>query len=785
MRLDGQILAMAVAAYAMAGLAGESAEFRLDTMDGPRTARAIETIAYSTAWNNGGDTVSVAVDGIAIKESNAPAWGDVIWNAAQATPGTHTLTHVCSGETLTAVFEVVQTPLPPPTLVAESANWSVGSITLRCDDRCMTTDSRYTLFYYDDSKTCWNIVDSARDQQGTADGKIHLTDTKFASRLGGIAPVQYQVICSDERSSETCVTRTKHGIFVGVGEYGPEYSGLKELGNAPKAVDELESLMMDEGGVDKNNIIVMKNSEATYDAVCNAFATVAEKTKNNPGDICIVYIATHGGSHGTDGKIGSLCLYDKPPKSVDPGGIGYHDKLFENHICSLDPQNKGVAVICILSACHSGAFFESNNNNKACEPIESWCHSEGVGDNVAWVVAADAKSESYDVFGYKFLLQYGWREGWAWNKAHKMDAANAETTDTILFSDLADYAKDMFQNIADCCEISGAKIYDSSGILNKITAGRSTKLECALEKPGKPTNLSATKGKSDKVKVEWERGSGGNPDFYFVIRKFKETDKLEAMIPTEDTFIEESEIASQAYPMQYGVVAINGAGTAATKDKKEGKYEEGWCAINVYKATLFYNLPKGYTIKPNNKTIFVKEGDFLDAELRLVTETIRRWSLGSYEFKGWESIDGSWYILNVTIDSDLEYHAVWSTDQTYGMTQDWLGSHSRISTTSGGDITVAAAMTAANGCRTVAECYALGIDPEDPNDDLKITDFKMEDGKPVITLNHTKDGSGNSFGSRIKTVGKVDLSDATEEWREVPEGGDPEMRFFKVEVEMP
>ena len=93
-------------------------------------------------------------------------------------------------------------------------------------------------------------------------------------------------------------------------------------------------------------------------------------------------------------------------------------------------------------------------------------------------------------------------------------------------------------------------------------------------------------------------------------------------------------------------------------------------------------------------------------------------------------------------------------------------------------------MTAANGCRTVGECYSLGINPEDPDDDLKIADFEMKDGKPVITLNHTEDGSGNSFMPRVKTLGKATLSDA-EEWREVPEEGDPTMRFFKVDVEMP
>ena len=61
----------------------------------------------------------------------------------------------------------------------------------------------------------------------------------------------------------------------------------------------------------------------------------------------------------------------------------------------------------------------------------------------------------------------------------------------------------------------------------------------------------------------------------------------------------------------------------------------------------------------------------------------------------------------------------------------------------------------------------------------------LKDGKPVITLNHTKDGSGNSFESRVKTLGKADISDVSEEWREVPDDGDPAMRFFKVEVEMP
>ncbi|MBQ6339520.1 MAG: leucine-rich repeat domain-containing protein [Kiritimatiellae bacterium] len=89
---------------------------------------------------------------------------------------------------------------------------------------------------------------------------------------------------------------------------------------------------------------------------------------------------------------------------------------------------------------------------------------------------------------------------------------------------------------------------------------------------------------------------------------------------------------------------------------------------------------------------------------------------------------------------------------------------------------------AANRTRSVAECYALGIDPDDPADDFQITRFWMEDGKPMFEFSHTADGSGKSFEPRIRTMGKANLSD---EWSPVPDGGNPAYRFFKVEVELP
>ena len=127
---------------------------------------------------------------------------------------------------------------------------------------------------------------------------------------------------------------------------------------------------------------------------------------------------------------------------------------------------------------------------------------------------------------------------------------------------------------------------------------------------------------------------------------------------------------------------------------------------------------------------------------------------------------------------DCTLYARWTT-----MKEEWVYLFPELAARYNGNIAEVANLTAANGCRTVAECYALGINPEDPNDDLRIAEFKMENGKPVIKLNHTKDGSGNSFADRVRTLGKEKLTDA--EWKEVPENGKPGFRFFTIGVDTP
>ena len=168
------------------------------------------------------------------------------------------------------------------------------------------------------------------------------------------------------------------------------------------------------------------------------------------------------------------------------------------------------------------------------------------------------------------------------------------------------------------------------------------------------------------------------------------------------------------------------------------------------------------------------------------------WELAEYGF-GWTTAN-PYYVNNHGIMRTQQIN--FKTDFVLGNivagrvpTQDranrmlsWSMWFSSVFEFSDGDVAAVEGRTAANGCRTVGECYALGIDPEDPDDDLRITAFRREDGQPVITVNHTVDGSGNSFANRIRTLGKKTLMDA--EWVDITDMDQSEYRFFKVAVDI-
>ena len=124
----------------------------------------------------------------------------------------------------------------------------------------------------------------------------------------------------------------------------------------------------------------------------------------------------------------------------------------------------------------------------------------------------------------------------------------------------------------------------------------------------------------------------------------------------------------------------------------------------------------------------------------------------------------SWNPADVTVDA--------GKGRTVTVPGTWLGKRTMRAATD----------VAANG-RKVWECYLLGCDPEKADDDFRIASFEVVDGVPAFTFSHTRDGSGVSFEPRIRIQGKARLDDAA--WTEMPEGGDPALRFFKAEVALP
>ena len=98
--------------------------------------------------------------------------------------------------------------------------------------------------------------------------------------------------------------------------------------------------------------------------------------------------------------------------------------------------------------------------------------------------------------------------------------------------------------------------------------------------------------------------------------------------------------------------------------------------------------------------------------------------------------------------------------------------------------------TAANG-RKVWECYVVGLDPQDAEEDFRITKFPMKaDGTPDLAnleFEPTQD-KWNVPGARPVIKGAETLEGP---WADVPvDGGSPRtarptMRFFKVVVELP
>ena len=349
MRMSKWVVALAAVLEAIGARAGDSLPFALDTRTGTRIARDTESITYSTEWNLGMD-VQVSVDGVLLKEAVAPASGKVEWNAAEAEPGIHTLTHVSGGVTLTAQFAVFGVQV-------ESTDPVNGSITLAWPD--LGNGVTYSVYRgAGESRSAADLME--RGLTGTT-----WTDNDYWSAEPVLKPLNYWVVAegSDygERESNRVETRHRYALCVGINEY----RDITPLHGCVNDSIYMEKNLVERGGWLSANITRLNDEEATKAAIRGAISNIA--TQAIPGDTFVYQHSSHGGQyntdltledpptlHGEDGKAVFLCVYDE---EYDDPTTAYNDYELAADIGRF---RAGVKVVVIVDACHSGGLFKES-----------------------------------------------------------------------------------------------------------------------------------------------------------------------------------------------------------------------------------------------------------------------------------------------------------------------------------------------------------------------------------------------------------------------------------------
>ncbi len=586
---------------------------------------------------------------------------------------------VDSDKTLYAVWS------RPMTLLPESADWSSGSITLRCeDDATSASTPKYSLEYCNESGE-WVPIDGAKNipatkGQNSAGQEVwiaKLTDTGFSSRLGGIPPVSYRVTDETGRVSAECITRNRFLLSVG-------YSAFLTK-NTPKRghyndASEIKDLCVERGEFLSDNAHFRNNAGATTEKVRAEMAYFAEHAQ--PGDIFVFYIATHGGD------------YDSKRNAV----LATYDGAYQVKHLLEDVRNfpSGVAVINVIMSCHSFAMTGSVN---VSERINQWLVACGFGQclgNVAWVTSCDAEQSSYTYldedhsrFGQSFIVN-GFRHGCADMKLYGTEYGGGNTDGVITVGELGRYAQEFFKGLSD--DFPSSVQLENEGLSDRIVLGKRTATS-SWTRPSIPENVNASQGNM-KINISWT--ASGNASSYHIYR----------------------------YPLD-----------------SPGEWK--WLGIST-----------GTTFKDGTATLKKEYG---------------------YRIKA----------VNPVGLSDLSSAAVGSRGTSKLI--EFLNTVFGITTASADEYDAMEKTPAANGHNTIGECYALGINHEDPNDELRIAQFKLQDGKPQLTLNHTADGSGKTFLPDVRVLGTTALGESPQ-WDDVTDIADPDAagyRFFKATVELP
>ena len=187
----------------------------------------------------------------------------------------------------------------------------------------------------------------------------------------------------------------------------------------------------------------------------------------------------------------------------------------------------------------------------------------------------------------------------------------------------------------------------------------------------------------------------------------------------------------------------------------------------------------------------------VDGTVKLRLNGITGWTAASTEIAGGGEHLVTWTYMKDDVESQGEDAAwianySWISAEAYTHTTAahvpyvWLAAHDPDVVDEYDAYEAAAKLIGANGHK-VWESYVIGANPNDKNDSLRITSFPMRvDGTPDLeNLGIAPEQSKwNVEGARPVIKGKASLG-GSEEWQTVTDENKAEMRFFRVEVQLP
>lgn len=187
----------------------------------------------------------------------------------------------------------------------------------------------------------------------------------------------------------------------------------------------------------------------------------------------------------------------------------------------------------------------------------------------------------------------------------------------------------------------------------------------------------------------------------------------------------------------------------------------------------------------------------VDGVMKLRLNGVTDWTSESIEITGGGEHTVTWTYMKDDVEGEGEDAAWvagygWESAEAYTHTTEapvayaWLMAHDPDVVDEYEAYETAAKKTAANG-RKVWECYVVGLDPSDAQADFRIVEFPMNaDGTPNFDniLVDPPQEQWNVPGAQPVLKGKATLDDPGD-WLKVTDENKADMRFFRMDVQLP